>query len=177
MSRKNANASSVPRRIGTGFSVAAWGGMLALLAWLAQDFLEAERNPNSEPSARVSAEGRYEVVLARNRTGHYLAAGTINGHKATFLVDTGATLVAVDEQAASRFGLAKGPRRRMQTANGVVEGWQTLIRSLDLGGLVQHSVPAVIMPRLGGEVLLGMSYLKRIELVQRDGFMILRDGR
>jgi aspartyl protease family protein len=159
-----------------GFTVAAWGGLLALLAWLAQDFLEAERNPNSVPRVQASPDGRREVVLMRNRTGHYLATGTINGYSATFLVDTGATLVAVDEQMAAKLGLAKGARRRMQTANGIADGWQTLIGSLELGGLVQHSVPAVIMPRLGEEVLLGMSYLKRIELVQRDGFMILRGG-
>lgn len=176
MSDKVPVARSVPRRIGIGFTVAAWVVLLVLLAWLAQGFLDTERNPNATPKAQTGPDGRREVVLAGNRAGHYLADGTINGRHATFLLDTGATLVAVDERDAARFGLAKGPRRRMQTANGVVEGWYTLIASLDIGGLVEHSVPAVIMPRLGDEVLLGMSYLKRMELTQQSGLMILRDS-
>lgn len=175
MTRQKEVSDPLQRRVGIGFTLAAWAVLLVMLAWLAHGFLQRERNPNAEPQSRQAPGGGREVVLQRNREGHYLATGSINGRAVTFLLDTGATLVAVDERLATRLGLAKGPRRRMQTANGAVDGWQTLLKTVEIGGLVQHAVPAVIMPRLGDDVLLGMSFLKRVEMIQRDGTLILRD--
>jgi len=166
---------TLPRRIGIVYAVAAMLLLLALLAWLADGFLDGRDHPNRDLQTRLSADGWAEVVLYRSRGGHYIAPGAINGKPATFLVDTGATLVAVDETLASRLDLAKGVRWPMQTANGPTEGWRTLIRSLTIGDITQYAVPAVIMPATGmEEVLLGMSFLQRLEMVQRDGVLVLR---
>jgi aspartyl protease family protein len=104
-----------------------------------------------------------------------VAPGFIDGRDVTFLVDTGATLVAVDERLAGRLGLVKGVRWPMRTANGATEGWRTLLRSVRIGGIEMRAVPAVIMPATGvEEVLLGMSFLQRVEMIQKDGVLILR---
>ena len=62
-----------------------------------------------------------------------------------------------------------------QTANGNVRTWKTRLNSVDLGGLTLHGVPASVLPNMpGDEVLLGMSYLKRFELLQRGDTLTLR---
>jgi aspartyl protease family protein len=93
-----------------------------------------------------------------------------------FLVDTGASLVAVDEKLGPRLGLERGAAWSVQTANGVVRGWRTLIASLNVAGIEQRGVPAILLPALGEQVLLGMSFLKRVELVQRDDTLRLRQA-
>jgi aspartyl protease family protein len=174
MPGSSGSPGSSARRIGAGFTLAAWAVLLALLAWLAQGFLEQQYNPNPAPRARTSADGLREVVLQRNRSGHYVATGRINDLQVRFLVDTGATLVALDERLAARIGLEKGAVVTLRTAGGEAMGWRTLIPRIDLGGLVQYAVPAVIQPGLGDDVLLGMSFLKRVEFAQRDGALVLR---
>lgn len=165
----------LPRRIGMGYAIAAGLLLLALLSWLADGFLEDARNPNRELQTRVGVDGVAEVVLRPDRTGHYVAPGFIDGLDVTFLVDTGATLVAVDERLAQRLGLVKGMRWPMQTANGATEGWRTLLKSVRVGDIELRAVPAVIMPAGGmEEALLGMSFLQRLEMTQRGGVLTLR---
>lgn len=163
------------RRLGTGMTIVAWLSALALLTLLFSDLLDRQENPNRNVRALVGPEGARSVVLERNRAGHYVAAGRINGHPVTFLLDTGATDVAVPEAVARRIGLERGRPRLSRTAAGDVTTWTTLLRSVDLGGIELHAIPAVILPDLAGEqVLLGMSYLKRLELVQRGNTLTLR---
>jgi aspartyl protease family protein len=67
------------------------------------------------------------------------------------------------------------PGGMSQTANGMVETWTTRLDTLDLGGLVAHNVRASVLPNMpGDEILLGMSYLKRLELLQRGDTLTLR---
>lgn len=162
------------QRIGIWFTLAGWVLLLLLLAWFARGFLAREENPNRAARAVEAGKGQLEVVLQRNRSGHYVAPGYINGVPVNFLVDTGATLVAVDEKLGPRLGLERGASWSVQTANGVVRGWRTLIASLNVAGIEQHGVPAILLPALGEQVLLGMSFLKRVELVQRDDTLRLR---
>jgi aspartyl protease family protein len=116
------------------------------------------------------------VVLARNRAGHYVAPGRINGESVVFMIDTGATDVALPLDLARRLGLRLGAGRIARTANGDVQTWSAVLEAVDLGGLMAHRVRASILPNMpGNQVLLGMSYLKRFELLQRDGMLILRD--
>jgi aspartyl protease family protein len=155
--------------------IAAWALALAVLTLLFSDLLERERNPNRSVQSVVEAGGGRSIVLERNRAGHYLAEGRINGHPVTFLVDTGATDVAVPERVARRIGLERGRPTVSRTAAGDVRTWSTLLRTVDLGGIELHGIRATILPDAAGdEVLLGMSYLKRLELVQRGGTLTLR---
>ncbi len=164
------------RRTGRFMMLAAWLGGLFLLTLLFQDVLESRINPNREPQVRVGAEGRTEVVLERNAQGHYVASGTINGHPATFLLDTGATDVAIPEVLAERLRLQRRGGGISQTANGPVAVWQTLLDEVTLGSIRLNRVRASIVPSMpaGSQVLLGMSFLKRLEFTQKDRRLVLR---
>ncbi|HBH36384.1 MAG TPA: TIGR02281 family clan AA aspartic protease [Gammaproteobacteria bacterium] len=165
---------SETRRIGLGMSILAWGLLLLLLSWFAADYLQLQRNPNSQVTVTHTAEGVPQVTLLRNHSGHYVATGAINGSAVTFLLDTGATDVAIDEHQAALLGLKKGASVIVSTANGKVKGWRTLLRKVELGSIELPAVPATIVPDLNGEALLGMSFLKRLTMIQRGRELTLR---
>ena len=117
--------------MGKAFITVAWLLFLAMLTWGFSRWLAEQNNPNQEvQSTRVN--GTPSVVLKRNRQGHYVANGKINGQAVTFLVDTGATDVAVPLNWAKRLNLsAKGRAVSIQTANGVITAYRvTLDREL-----------------------------------------------
>ncbi|WP_295888671.1 TIGR02281 family clan AA aspartic protease [uncultured Thiohalocapsa sp.] len=165
----------MPSRLGKAMLIAAWVVGLALLVLLFQSHLERQHNPNPDPTLRLDAAGVPTVVLQRNRMGHYVTGGTINGEPVTFLLDTGATAVALPLTLARRLELALLPGGMSKTANGLVRTWSTRLDSVDVAGLTAHDVRAVVMPNMpGDEVLLGMNYLKRFELIQRGNTLTLR---
>lgn len=168
-------AKDLPSRLGKWMLLAAWVLALAVLALLFQRLMDEQYNPNRAPVLGLDETGRAQVVLERNRAGHYLASGQINGQAVVFLIDTGATDVALPLPLARRLGLTLGEERIARTANGTVRTWTTRLDSVDVGGLTARDVRASVLPNMPGEeVLLGMSYLKRFELIQRDGRLTLR---
>jgi len=155
--------------------VLAWLLLLVMLTFTFHHYLEQRENPNREPVSRIDQQGLREVVLKRNPSGHYVAGGKINGHPVTFLLDTGATDVAVSEHLANRLNLSKGTPRVSRTANGNVRSWNTLLDEVTLGSIRIKGVRASILPTMAaGEVLLGMSFLKQLELLQRGNQLTLR---
>ncbi len=169
------NGDDSPSRLGRAMLFAAWVLGLALLVLFFNGVIERQRNPNPDPVAGTAQTGVPQVVLRRNRAGHYVAGGRINGQPVVFLVDTGATDVALPLSLARRLGLALRPGGISQTANGTVETWSTRLATVDLGGLVARNVRASVLPNMpGDEVLLGMSYLKQLELIQRGETLTLR---
>lgn len=122
-------------------------------------------------------DGTAEVRLQANRSGHYVALGTINGEPARMLLDTGATSVVVPQDLADRLGLRRGQQVPVNTANGRSEVWLTRIDSLRLGTLEFRDIGAAIAPGLDGDVLLGMSALGSLEMNQRDGELVIRQPR
>jgi len=175
MSDSDLRADSLPSRIGKWMMVGAWVMGFALLWVLFHGVIEEQRNPNRDPEVQLAGSGAPELVLQRNRAGHYLAAGLINGHRVTFLLDTGATMVALPLALARRLDLPLRRGGQTRTANGAVYTWSTRLRSVDIGGLEVRDVRALVLPNLpGDEVLLGMNYLKRFEIVQRGDTLTLR---
>jgi aspartyl protease family protein len=164
----------IHRRIGVGMTLAAWALFLLLLTWFASGYLEGLNNPNVQVVSRVDPGGNPEVLLQRNRAGHYVATGAIDDVPVVFLVDTGATDVAVSQKVAERIGLEKGFRVTVNTANGTAYGWNTILDNVTLGNIRMTAVPATIMPGLGQEALLGMSFLKRLTLIQRGEELLIR---
>jgi len=162
------------RRIGVGMTLAAWALFLLLLTWFASGYLERLNNPNVQVVSRVDPGGNPEVLLQQNRAGHYVATGAIDDVPVVFLVDTGATDVAVSQKVAERIGLEKGFRVTVNTANGTAYGWNTILDKVTLGNIEMTAVPATIMPGLGQEALLGMSFLKRLTLIQRGEELLIR---
>lgn len=175
MSEPLPSADDTPSRLGRVMLFAAWAVGLALLVMLFNGALERQQNPNPDPIATQDDAGVPQVVLRRNRAGHYVSGGRINGEPVVFLLDTGATDVALPLPLARRLGLRLSPGALSKTANGTVQTWSSRLDSVDLGGLVARDVRAAVLPDMpGDEVLLGMSFLKRLELLQRGDTLTLR---
>lgn len=160
------------RRMGVGMMVLAWLVALGLGVLFFSDVLESQINPNRGLQAGSNSQ---EVVLKRNKYGHYVATGAINGQPVVFMLDTGATGVAIPEKIATQLGLRGGRAMRTQTANGVAVSYAVSLDRVGLGGIELRDVRAAIAPGLQTEqVLLGMSFLKHIEFTQRGDTLILR---
>ncbi|MDT8880634.1 retropepsin-like aspartic protease [Halomonas saccharevitans] len=161
------------RRAGLGMMLLFWVFFLAGGAWWFQGYLDAQRNPNAH-LAEVSVGDGEPVVLERNRAGHFVATGRINGEPVEFLLDTGATYVAVPEAIAERLGLERTGSAWFNTANGRVRGDLATLDEVSLGGVVARDVRGSISAGLGSEAaLLGMSFLKRFDIEIRDSRMTL----
>jgi aspartyl protease family protein len=161
------------RRSGTFLLAAAWFGIIGVGWWWFAGWERDQANPN-----RALSPVAMEVVLERNRAGHYVADGEINGERVTFLVDTGATTVALPMSLARRLGLQLGAAVTVQTAGGPKVAYQTRLASVRLGGIEQKDVPAIASEGMeGAGVLLGMSFLRHLEFSQRDGRLVLARPR
>ena len=114
---------------------------------------------------------RQAVTLAPDSRGHFIADGQVNGAHMRFLVDTGATLVAIPASEAARLGIdyRSGRRGISQTANGAVAFWRVTLDSVSVGGVTLTSVEGAVHDSGGLDVaLLGMSFLGRTEM-KREG--------
>lgn len=168
-------AEDMPSRVGRAMLFGAWVAGLALLVMLFDGVILRQDNPNPNPLVTQGSSGVPEVRLERNRAGHYVAGGRINGSPVRFLIDTGATEVALSLALAERLSLPLRSGGLSRTANGTVRTWTTRLESVDLGGLVARNVRATVLPNMPGEeVLLGMSYLSHLEMIQRGGTLTLR---
>lgn len=159
--------------MGKGMMVVAMIMALGLLTYIFQGAIDKQFNPNQSIRATQTSTHHTEITLKRNRSGHYVGTGSINKHKAVFLLDTGATYVAVPERMAVRLGLEKGRRIPLATANGRSFGYQSSINELNIGPIRLHNIKAIITSNLE-EVLLGMSVLKQLEFTQRGNELIIR---
>lgn len=162
------------QRLGTGMIVAAWILLLLLLTWFFNDRLDVQRNPNRQFSM-ATADGIPEVRLERNRSGHYVASGSINGQPVEFMLDTGATDVSIPAAVADRLGLERGRRAFYQTANGTISAWRTTLDEVRLGPLRLGPVAASINPNGDDDaVLLGMSFLRQLDFSQQGNTLTLK---
>jgi aspartyl protease family protein len=163
------------RRMGTVMQALAWLIFIAFGVVYFSDVLEKQYNPNQSVHTSRGSEGEVEVVLQRNRMGHYVTSGEINGVPVTFMLDTGATGVAIPDKVARQIGLKRGRAVPTQTANGMSTSYMAKLDSVSVGDIELRDVQAGIAPGLGTqEVLLGMSFLKHIEFTQRGDTLILR---
>lgn len=118
------------------------------------------------------------IVLTAESGGHFMANGSINGKVARFMVDTGATSVTLGLPDAKRIGLNldSAPPVRLNTANGVVQGWRLKLDSVRVGEALIYSVDAVVLPEPMPFVLLGNSFLSRFQM-QRTNDQLTLDRR
>jgi len=114
------------------------------------------------------------VTLERDMSGHYRAEVFINGIKTPALVDTGATGVAISQRLANKLGIQSRAAIRTHTANGDTVAYRTRLESVKLGGVEARDVAAMIAPGLQGDVLLGMSFLSRMDVRLHQGTMTIR---
>lgn len=161
-------------RFGRGMMMVAWVLGLAALAMVFTGALERQDNPNANPVS-VRDGGSVEVRLQRNRQGHYVATGQINDRPVEFLIDTGASLVSIPGALARELELPRGPELRFDTANGVATGYLTRLRTVALGDIVVHDIEAGVAEGFDSDqVLLGMNFLRSLDLLQSGDVMVLR---
>ena len=154
-------------RAGTFMITATWILFLFILFSLFDYSILQRNNPNQNVVTVTNEHGR-EIVLQRNVHGHYVANGTINYQQVTFLLDTGATDIAVPESLADKIGLKKGYPITVKTANGNVKAYRTQLESVAIGDIVLYDLNATILSNMHGEeALLGMSFLKHFEIIQK----------
>ncbi len=131
---------------------------------------------------RVTARERdapfSEVQVSRNTRGMYTTVGSINGLPVSFMVDTGATLVALNSAQARRLGIdyrVAGLPSSVTTASGVESAWSVNLDRVKVGELELRNVAAVVLEGAQPETaLLGMSYLGRLEIINSGQLMTLR---
>lgn len=114
------------------------------------------------------------VVLKRGLDGHYRSEALINGQKVDVLVDTGATGVAISQRVADKLNLKSVDAIRTSTANGDSVGYMVRLKSVQIGGVSAENVAAMIAPGLDGDVLLGMSFLGRMDVRLYKGEMTIK---
>ncbi|WP_158772625.1 retropepsin-like aspartic protease family protein [Cobetia sp. L2A1] len=171
MSRSDNDGAT--RRYGVGMLVLCWGLILAMLVWWFQGQLEERKHPNAALAGQ-SLSAQQPLTLTRNRAGHFVAPGEINGEAVTFLLDTGATYVSVSDALAKRLHLTRGREARFTTANGVSHGALTMLEEVSLSGLTKREVRGAIVPGMHDEVvLLGMSFLRCFDITMRGQQMQL----
>jgi aspartyl protease family protein len=119
----------------------------------------------AEPAPQQSANYRTVTVLG-DRRGHFQVEGAVDGRRLDFMVDTGASYVALRERDAGKLGIFPSPRDytgRSSTANGVIKVAPVRLPSLEVNGIRIFDVQAVVIPDESlGVNLLGMSFLSRV---------------
>jgi aspartyl protease family protein len=143
-----------------------WCVLAALIFYLADNI----QNPNKLGTLGKSSN----VVLKRGLDGHYRAQALLNGEQVDVLVDTGATGVAISQRIADKLKLKSMNAVRTSTANGDSVGYAVRLQSVQLGGIQAHDVAAMIAPTLDGDVLLGMSFLGRMDVRLYKGEMTIK---
>jgi aspartyl protease family protein len=133
-------------------------------------FFDSKVHPNTADKLSSGSE----VRLERDLSGHYRAEAFINGIVTPVLVDTGATDVAISQRLADKLGIKSTSAIRTQTANGDTVAYMTRLASVKLGGIEANNVAAIISPNLEGDILLGMSFLSRMDVRLYKGAMTIR---
>jgi aspartyl protease family protein len=113
---------------------------------------------------------RQSVSLTADARGHFAAPGSINGYPMSFMVDTGATAIAINATEARRIGLdyKSGEAVGVGTAAGMVPAWRVTFNTVKVGGIVVNQVDGLVVETGLSVPLLGMSFLNRMEM-RRDG--------
>ena len=122
--------------------------------------------------------GGNRVVLSADSRGHFMTQGTINGRTVNFMLDTGATAVAMSAADAQRIGLdyTKGQPVRMNTANGVAAGYRLRLGSVRVGDVEVYDIDAVVTEQSMPFVLLGNSFINRFSM-RRDADQMVLEKR
>lgn len=123
----------------------------------------------------TSAQAPRQIVMPVGPGGHFITSGAVNGQVTSFLIDTGATSVAIGQIEAERLGLRYLYGRRLvtQTANGLVPAYEVQLTTVRVGDVEVRDVQAIVIPGLLGHVLLGNSFLSRFQMRRENDVMTL----
>jgi aspartyl protease family protein len=158
----------VTRGMSLTIKYAAFWLLLAGVAYLAFD---AFLSPNV--ARAVATDGTGVVIIERSRDQHFYVQGAINGRPVTFLVDTGATIVSVNEEMAKRLGLPHGVTAVFDTAAGRSVGRVVSEATVQVGSIKVDGIRVGINSG-GPAALLGQNFLSKVDLRQDAARMTLR---
>ena len=159
-------------------------GIGTFMAQIADKMAAAHVAPSHQPSSIAAATtplsdaGTRSLRIPRDERGHFQTEGRIDGQRVRFMVDTGASVIALNETSAARFGLRPSPgeyNAQVTTANGTVKAARSQIAMIDVGGLIVRDVDAIVLPDEAlSENLLGLSFLSKLRRFEyANGQMVL----
>ena len=158
-------------RFGAIAIAAVWLSIAGVL-YLGFEYIEQSKQAKLQPYTRAAGE----LVIPRQRDGHFHVAGEVNRQRVKFLIDTGASHVAVSQALAEQAGLPAGSPITLSTANGQRPG--QLVRGVPVraGDLVLNdaSVSVGLSGMAPDQALLGQSFLKQFDVEIRGDTMVLR---
>ena len=128
-------------------------------------------NASAQPAGNTG-----KAVLSADSRGHFVTTGFVNGKPQQFLVDTGASIVAISSADAKRLGVIMTNARTVQanTANGVTYGLAVKLDSLRVGDIMAYNVEAWVLDNLDGPALLGNTFLNRVSMTRDAGTLVLK---
>lgn len=128
-------------------------------------------------SGGFSAPEKRRLTISKGAAGHYWVTGLVNGYSVPFMVDTGATTIAMNAQQAQRLGIdfkSKGSPVMVSTASGTEKAWRVYLNSVKLGAIEVLGVDAMVLDgEFPCDVLLGMSFLSRVSWREDQGALIV----
>lgn len=152
-----------------------WILIILFLYFLSDSWLAKKKNPNQMPHSMIHPNGRKEVHLKQSLNKTYLLNGTINQLPVTFMIDTGASTVAIPTDLARKLNLPRGHSVIVQTASGTMSGYTSQVNEITLGNIILHNIKVVVssyaQPHI---ILLGMSALKHLDFEKRNTVLILK---
>ena len=167
-------------------AAAIMAGLGTFMAQMAEKITLPTASATASPNvaAVASAEAPPPVSdrrlsIPRDARGHFATEARIDGQRIAFMVDTGASVVALNEASAARFGLRPIPSQytaTVTTANGTIKGAPARIAMIEVGGLILRDVDAMVLPDEAlSENLLGLSFLSRLKRFEyADGQLVLQ---
>jgi aspartyl protease family protein len=163
-------------------TAAVMAGLGTFMAQMASKMTPAPASATmADPQAAIMTplqSGLRTLSIPRDARGHFATEGRIEGQRINFMVDTGATVIALNESSAARFGLRPTPgayRASVTTANGTVKAAPTRLPMVEVGGLIVRDVEAMVLPDEAlSENLLGLSFLSKLKRFEyANGQMML----
>ena len=133
--------------------------------------------PKAAPPPQQTSSGYRTVTLRDDGRGHFQVEANVDGRRIEFLVDTGASVIALRESAAAKLGIHPAVRdytAKASTANGVVKAAPVMLNRVEVNGITVRDVMAFVMPDEGLSTnLLGMSFLSRVKWTHEKGRLVL----
>ena len=148
------------------------GGVMAV-----RHLESTSRVPVAMTATPAPVSAARNVVLTKGHNGHFQVDARVDGRRLEFLVDTGASHIALRQSEAGRLGIYPRPSDftvRVSTANGMTKAALVELRSVEVGDIVVRNVPAIVHSDEGLSVnLLGMSFLSRVRWTHERGKLVL----
>ncbi|MCF6192710.1 MAG: TIGR02281 family clan AA aspartic protease [Kangiellaceae bacterium] len=159
--------------VGKTMTIIAWIIGIGFATWFFAGIENRQHNPNYYPESSRD-RNTIKVELQRNKYGHYVTNGKLDGKEVVFMLDTGATDIAIPGALEKKLNLTRGYSFQVHTANGTATAYSTDIEYIQIGEIILRNVRASISPTmLGEDILLGMSALKQIEFRQKGDRLTL----